>query len=97
MNIKHLFLNAVYNGDLGACDDLGVIVTLSEFLQKFPDIGAENINEFLPAATIDVKHPESADNQFLSCICKDVYRVDADVIETFSLSVSESEARLSIQ
>ena len=97
MNLKHLFLNAVYNGDLGACDDLGVIITLSEFIQKFPDIGAENISEFLPTATIDVKQGEGAGNQFLSCISKDVYRVDADVIETFSLSATEPEIQHSIQ
>ena len=83
IKLQHIFLDAVVNGELGSFDDHGAIVTLKELIQAFPDIKPQIISEFLPSVTMAAGQKTQLDNKFLSCIRKDVYRIDTDVIEEY--------------
>ena len=81
MKIKHLFLDAISNGDLGSVDDNGIIVTLKDLEKTFPQINTQYIHAFLPKATLSQNEHQMTQNKFLYRICESAYRVHPDAVE----------------
>jgi len=84
MELKQLFLEALSNGDMGAIDDLGVVVTLEEFERKFPDTRNMNSAGFLPSSTLDTRDQPVCQDKFLYVVRKDVYRVHPDALDNYT-------------
>jgi len=79
--LKDRFLDAVNTGSLGAIDDTGAIVKLSEFKNYFQkDVTTDYINSFLPAATIEAGQCSCSHTKYLFRIRKGVYRVHPEVL-----------------
>ncbi len=94
MNLKQLFFEAIDNGELGAVDDLGVIVTLSELEQRFTELEPETISHFLPSATLENGQREFTAHKFLYQIKDGVYRVHPDALDQIELLFAEQTPTL---
>jgi len=82
-SLKHRFLEAVVNGELGSRENSGIIVTLKAFKHYFNDIKTDYVNSFLPAATIETGQRTITQTKFLYRVKKGVYLVHADVLLEF--------------
>ena len=99
MKLKQLFLQALANGDMGSIDDSGVVITLKELQQHFPDIDTQDIIAFLPEATLEQGQNTLTDKRFLYRIGEQAYRVHPDAIEEYEnnpgLSTEDSNSQRS--
>ena len=82
-SLKHRFLQAIVNGELGCRENSGIIVTLKEFKAYFSDIKTDYVNSFLPAATIETGQRTITHTQYLYRVKKGVYLVHGDVLIEF--------------
>jgi hypothetical protein len=83
MTLKQRFFDAIMSGELGSVEDRGVIVTLKELKNHFKDIKTRYITSFLPAAVIEPGQHSVTHTKFLFRVCKGVYLVHPDAIETY--------------
>ena len=81
--LKHRFLKAIVNGELGKVDDRGIIVTLKEFKAHFKDIQTQYVTSFLPAATIEIGQRSISRTRFVFRLSKGVYLVHPDAIKGY--------------
>lgn len=80
--LKTHFLKAVNNGELGAIDDKGIIITLDEFKNYFNDVTSDYASSFLPAATLEPGQITMSHTKFMFRIRRGVYRVHEDALQT---------------
>ncbi len=77
--LKIRFLTAVCKGELGSVTDEGVVITLDEFRDFFPDITSGYVESFLPAATLEPGRTQMTPSKFIFRSQRGVYRVHPDV------------------
>ena len=87
MQLKHRFLDAVVNGELGTVTEQGVTVTLRQFKTYFSDVNARYIVSFLPAAVIESGQHSITHTKFLYRIGRGLYLVHPDAIEEHKLTM----------
>ncbi len=78
--LKIRFLEAVRRGELGTAGEQGVVVTLDDFRDFFPDITSGYVESFLPAATLEPGRTQMTPSKFIFRSQRGVYRVHPDVL-----------------
>jgi len=81
--VKHRFLKAILNGELGRVEAEGVVVTLKAFKHYFSDIKTQYIASFMPAATIEAGWGQYSHTKFLYRLRRGVYRVHPQALLDF--------------